>query len=185
MENMHLTTNPEGFSTQNSPTVKDSVTKAQRMDGGYDNSSPLKPVNTNYTVEAGDKISVALARKPCAQIFQRVMITYDGRVAMCCMDWGAQHCIGYINDEAFGIDKTLKDLKSKIDKNKKGFELLKNAKYPKKFNSPKKNIETIKEIWNGSEINKIRNLHKSRKLDDIDICKGCDFTDTYMWKEIE
>ena len=52
MENLHLTTNPEGFSTQNSPTVKDSVTKAQRINGGYDNSSPLKPVNTNYTYEA-------------------------------------------------------------------------------------------------------------------------------------
>ena len=84
----------------------------------------------------------------------------------------------------FDIDKTLKDLKLKIDKNKKGFELLKNAKYPKNFNSPEK-IETIKEIWNGVEINKIRNLHKAGKLDEIDICKGCDFTDTYKWEQIE
>ena len=143
------------------------------------------PLKSNYTVEAGNKISVALGRKPCAQIFQRIMITYDGRVAMCCMDWGAQHCIGYVNNAAFDINKTLKDLKLKIDGNKKGFELLKNAKYPKDFNSPKKKIETIKEIWNGAEINKIRNLHKASKLDEIDICKGCDFTDTYVWKEIE
>ena len=142
------------------------------------------PLESNYTVEAGNKISVALGRKPCAQIFQRIMITYDGRVAMCCMDWGAQHCIGYVNNAAFDINKTLKDLKLKIDGNKKGFELLKNAKYPKDFNSPKKKIETIKEIWNGAEINKIRNLHKASKLDEIDICKGCDFTDTYVWKEI-
>lgn len=143
------------------------------------------PLESNYTVEAGNKISVALGRKPCAQIFQRIMITYDGRVAMCCMDWGAQHCIGYVNNAAFDINKTLKDLKLKIDGNKKGFELLKNAKYPKDFNSPEKKIESIKEIWNGAEINKIRNLHKVSKLDEIDICKGCDFTDTYIWKEIE
>ena len=59
------------------------------------------PLDTNYNVEAGNKISVAQGRKPCAQIFQRIMITYDGRVAMCCMDWGAQHCIGYVNKTAF------------------------------------------------------------------------------------
>ena len=141
--------------------------------------------DTKYSVEAGDKISVAVERKPCDQIFQRVMITYDGRVAMCCMDWGAQHCVGYLDKKAFDIKKTLKNLKDKIDKNKKGFELLKNAKYPKEYNNPLEKIDTIKSIWNGKEMNKIRNLHKKKELDKIAICKGCDFTDTYIWKEIE
>lgn len=112
------------------------------------------------------------------------MITYDGRVAMCCMDWGAQHCIGYIDDKAFNIEKTLNDLKAKIDSNKKGFELLKNAKYPKKFNEPEKKISSLKEIWNGKEINNIRNLHKTNSLNDVEICKQCDFKFTYEWEQI-
>ena len=143
------------------------------------------PLDTTYTVEAGNKISIAVGRKPCEQIFQRLMITYDGRVAMCCMDWGAQHCIGYIDKKAFDIDKTLKDLKNKIDKNKKGFELLQNANYPKEYNKPDLKVQTIDKIWAGKEINKIRNMHKERQLDEIGICKKCDFTDTYEWKEIE
>ncbi len=143
------------------------------------------PLDTKYSVEAGEKISVAIGRRSCDQIFQRVMITYDGRVAMCCMDWGAQHCIGYINKKAFDIKKTLEDLKSKIDGNKKGFELLKNAQYPKEFNNPPLKTDSIKNIWNGKEINKVRNIHKKNQLDKISICKACDFKDTYVWKEIE
>ena len=39
------------------------------------------------------------------------MITFDGRVAMCCHDWGAQHCLGFIDKRAFEIDKTVKNLR--------------------------------------------------------------------------
>jgi len=63
--------------------------------------------------------------------------------------------------------------------------LLKNAKYPKNYNEPKKRVETLNKIWNGEEINKIRNLHKKKDLNSINICKKCDFTDTYSWTEIE
>ena len=50
-----------------------------------------------------------------------------------CVVWigGAQHCVGYLDQTGFDIKKTLDDLKKKIDNNKKGFELLKNTKYPK------------------------------------------------------
>ena len=43
-------------------------------------------------IDGNGKIKISKGRKPCNQIFQRLMVTYDGRVAMCCMDWGAQHC---------------------------------------------------------------------------------------------
>ena len=142
------------------------------------------PLDTPYMITGNGKLSIAKSRRPCEQIFQRLMITYDGRVAMCCMDWGAQHCIGYIDDKAFNIEKTLNDLKAKIDSNKKGFELLKNAKYPKKFNEPEKKISSLKEIWNGKEINNIRNLHKTNSLNDVEICKQCDFKFTYEWEQI-
>lgn len=143
------------------------------------------PETTPYMIDGNGKIKISKSRKPCNQIFQRLMITYDGRVAMCCMDWGAQHCIGYVDKSGYNIKKTLDDLKDKIDKNKKGFELLKNAKYPSNHNSPEKKVENLNQIWFGKEINKIRNLHKKTNLDSINICKKCDFTDTYKWTEIE
>lgn len=143
------------------------------------------PDSTPYMIDGNGKIKISKERKPCNQIFQRLMITYDGRVAMCCMDWGAQHCIGYVDKSGYNIKKTLDDLKDKIDKNKKGFELLKNAKYPLNHNSPEKKVENLNQIWFGKEINKIRNLHKKTNLDSINICKKCDFTDTYKWTEIE
>ena len=143
------------------------------------------PDDTPYMIDGNGKIKISKERKPCNQIFQRLMVTYDGRVAMCCMDWGAQHCVGYMDESGYDIQKTLDDLKKKIDSNKKGFELLKNAKYPKNYNEPKKRVETLNNIWNGEEINKIRNLHKKKDLNSIDICKKCDFTDTYSWIEIE
>ena len=76
------------------------------------------------------------------------------------MDWG-KHCVGYTSKEGFDIDKTLRELKKKIDNNQKGFELLINAKYPENLNSPKNEVQTLKEIWRGSEMNKIRNLIKN------------------------
>ena len=38
-------------------------------------------------------------------------------------------------------------LKNKLIKIKKGFELLKDAVMPTKFNEPDQKVETLKEIW--------------------------------------
>ena len=78
----------------------------------------------------------------------------------------------------------MNDLQKKIKSNKKGFELLKDAKRPKKFREPEKKLSTLKEIWNGDELKRIRMIHKEKKLNNIAICKNCDFTDTYEWKKI-
>jgi hypothetical protein len=32
---------------------------------------------------------------------------------------------------------------------------------------------------------RVRNLHAEKKLNEIEICKNCDFKDTYEWKEID
>ncbi len=140
--------------------------------------------DTNFYVGADDKIYVSTGRKPCDQLFQRLMITFDGRVAMCCHDWGAQHCLGFINKRSFNIEKTIDELEKNIINKKKGFELLVNAKRPNKFNEPEKKISSLGEIWTGDELNKIRKIHQSKQLDKIDICKKCDFKDTYEWKKI-
>ncbi len=112
------------------------------------------------------------------------MITYDGRVGMCCHDWGAQHCLGYIDKLAFNIEKTIGDLEKKIINNKKGFELLKNAKKQNIYNDPEKKVQTIEEIWKGEQLNKVRNLHKQKLLNNVEICKKCDYKNTYEWQKI-
>ena len=44
--------------------------------------------NAPYMRDPVGKIFVSKNRKPCEQLFQRLLITYEGRVAMCCYDWG-------------------------------------------------------------------------------------------------
>ncbi len=141
--------------------------------------------DTPFMVTADGDIFISKGRKPCEQLFQRLMITFDGKVGMCCHDWGASHCIGYVDEAAFSEDKELNKIKLSIEKNKKGFELLQKAKMPKKLNSPKNKIQKLKDIWTGDELNKIRNLHNEKKLDEVEICKKCTFKDTYEWHEIK
>ena len=142
------------------------------------------PNDTSYMVDASNKIYLSNKRKPCAQLFQRLMVTYDGKVGMCCHDWGAQHCIGYVDERAFNENKVINDLENSIKKNKKGFELLENAKKPNKFNEPSKKVENIIDIWNGEELNKIRTYHTNKELNKVPVCKGCEFKDTYDWFKI-
>jgi molybdenum cofactor biosynthesis enzyme MoaA len=140
--------------------------------------------DTPFMVTADDSIFVSKFRKPCEQLFQRLMITYDGKVGMCCHDWGAQHCLGYVNEKAFTEDKEIEKIKVAIEKNKKGFELLQLAKKPTIFNSPEKKISEIKSIWKGKELNRVRNLHREKKLNEVNVCKKCTFKDTYEWEKI-
>ena len=104
---------------------------------------------------------------------------------MCCHDWGARHGIGYLSKEAFKEDDAKNEVVEKIQKNQKGFELLRNAVKPKNFNEPKKEIQNLEEIWHGEELKKIRNLHENDKIDSVPVCKDCTFKDTYDWKLID
>ena len=71
-----------------------------------------------------------------------------------------------------------------VKENKKGFELLKNIKMPEEYNRPTKKVSNIKEIWNSKELNKVRKTHLLNNLDEINICKGCNSKDTFIWKKI-
>ena len=151
----------------------------------YLNKNKL-PENSPYIVDVDNNIFVSEARVSCDQLFQRMMVTYDGQVGMCCHDWGAQHCIGYLSKEAFKFDQTIKNLEGKIHNNNKGFELLKNAKKPKKYNIPEQKVSKFIEIWQGSELNKVRSNHfDTKNINKIDICNGCSFKDTYEWTQIK
>ena len=46
-------------------------------------------------------------KKTRDQIYQRLMVTYNGHVGMYA-DWGAKHCIGYLDKD--GITTADKDL---------------------------------------------------------------------------
>ena len=142
------------------------------------------PTNTPYIVGLEGDTYISEGRKPCEQLFQRLMVTYDGSVGMCCHDWGAQHSIGYVSSEAFEVDKITNDLEKKIKNNEKGFSLLKNAKKPKKYNIPKKKISKLKDLWIGEELFSVRKKHFEKKINDLDVCKNCSFKDTYAWKKI-
>ena len=162
----------------------DDLTKDQRTQIENYLSKNNLPKNTPYLVNFTDDIFVSRKRKPCEQIFQRLMVTYDGRVGMCCHDWGAQHGIGFVDKKAFNNKKTVLDIDNKIKNKKKGFELLFNAKKPMNFNEPEHKVESLKEIWTGNELNKVRRSHYNQKVDEVPVCKGCTFKDTYEWEKI-
>jgi hypothetical protein len=112
------------------------------------------------------------------------MLTFDGRVGMCCHDWGAQHGVGFVDSMAFDQSKLTNEVQKKINNNSKGFELLKNAKKPKNYNEPSHKVESLNDIWNGKEISKVRIDHLNGNVNKVDVCKDCTFKDTYDWIKI-
>ena len=89
--------------------------------------------------------------------------------------------MGYTSSKAFDNLKDYSSVIKKAKDNKKGFELLSAIKMPREFNSPVKKTSTLNEIWNGKEINKVREKHLKNKGQEINICKNCSFKDVYEW----
>ncbi len=140
------------------------------------------PNDVPYLRDSEGNISVSNHRIPCDQPYQRMLVTYDGRVAMCCYDWGAMHPIGYVSDDCFEDEDADKKLViQRINDKRKGFELLSEVAIPPKFNQPIKKIQTLSEIWRGREVEKVRKTHGCGQVDQVDICKKCPFKDTYNW----
>lgn len=132
--------------------------------------------------DSSGEIWISTSRLGCEQPYQRLMITYDGRVGMCCYDWGSKHPVGFVDDESFAEpDAPYQDIILRVKNDDKGFELLKDVKMPKTFNYPKAKVSTIRELWVGEEINKVRELHQNKQVDAVPICTGCTFKDTYNW----
>ena len=63
-------------------------------------------------------------------------------------------------------------------------KLIKIAKKPKKFNEPEHKVQSLKEIWLGKELNKVRGFHLNNNVNGLDVCKECTFKDTYSWRKI-
>ena len=130
------------------------------------------PVGTPYLRDAFGKIKIASGRKPCEQPFQRLMVSYDGRVFMCCIDWGNEHPVGYVADDYFSKgDADYKSVLDRVNMNKKGYELME-LTMPMRYTKPKQLVRTLDEIWNSQEINSVRELHVRGKLESIPVCNN-------------
>ena len=55
---------------------------------------------------------------------------------------------------------------------------------PRIYNQPEEKVETLKEIWTGNEIDKVRDAHIKNTACDIGICHQCPFKETYHWESI-
>ena len=139
------------------------------------------PEGTPYMKDLNGDLFVSKRRKPCEQPFQRLLITYEGRVAMCCYDWGATHPVGYVDSEAFNNKEAYENIMRHAKNRDKGFELLSNMKMPKIMNTPAEKIQTVADIWYGMEIGKVREKHIAHNINEVEICRNCTFKDTYEW----
>ena len=141
------------------------------------------PEDAPFMKLSSGEILLSRKRLPCQQPFQRMMVTYDGRVSMCCYDWGSMYSIGYVSDKCLGdlhYDKI--QIKESINKEKSAFKDMKRAIMPPQFNIPKMEVKSLYEIWNDKEVAKVRLKHALGKADEINICNQCTFKDTYNWK---
>jgi MoaA/NifB/PqqE/SkfB family radical SAM enzyme len=130
-------------------------------------------------------VSVAVGRLPCEQPYQRLLITYDGRVGMCCYDWGAQHPVGYA--DALAIANGESDYERVIDKVRsgaKGFAGMEAVVPPTRFNDPPPVVHSLAEIWTGPEIDRVRSAHAAGAVEGVDICRECPFKETYRWERV-
>jgi len=143
------------------------------------------PLDTPFFRDLNGKLFYATGRLPCEQPYQRLLVTYDGRVGMCCYDWGAQHPVGYADYLAIEIgDIEYSKVVDRAQARAKGFIPLQTVAMPKIYNKPADIVQSLSEIWTGSEIDQVRTAHIEGKVDDISICKGCPFKETYSWEPL-
>ena len=144
------------------------------------------PSDGAYLRESDGSVFVATGRLPCEQPFQRLLATYDGRVAMCCYDWGAQHPVGYVGHQAISNGESeYKKVLNKAGAGAKGFELMPKLALPKLHNTPEKLVKTLGEIWYGPDIDHARRCHVNGRGGDLAVCRDCQFKETYRWEKVE
>ena len=133
---------------------------------------------------SNNEIYYSTARIPCEQPFQRLLITYEGRIGMCCYDWGAKYAVGFANKELIKkSEKDYEDVKKRIENNNKEFNMMK-PNMPIEMNPCKIEESNLRDTWNGNHIVNVREKMISSRHADISICSNCPFKETYEWKKI-
>ena len=97
--------------------INDLNDKNQKILSKYLKENKLSE-NTPYMLDGNNNLYVSKKRKACNQIFQRMMVTYDGRVGMCCMDWGAKYNLGYLSEKGYNHRNEEKKIYEKVKKKK-------------------------------------------------------------------
>jgi MoaA/NifB/PqqE/SkfB family radical SAM enzyme len=144
------------------------------------------PDSTAYWRDMEGTLYLAAGRLPCEQPYQRMMVTHDGRVSMCCYDWGMEYPIGYVDEEAFAEgDRQYEIVLEKARSGARGFELLANVKMPRRYLEPPKQVQTLSEIWHGDIVNELRRMHLAGLLEEVPVCTRCPFKETYRWVKVE
>ena len=138
----------------------------------------------NYWRDSENNLYVSQSRLPCEQPLQRLMVTYDGVVSMCCYDWGSYYPVGYLDEKGFinGNKEYLK-VKKLSDQKKRGYQMM-NLKIPELLNEPEKKVSTVGEVWFGTEIQTVRDHHAKKEINKVSICKSCPFKETYNWQKV-
>jgi len=171
--------------TERGGNIKDLDDETQKKLKDYLVKNHL-PDQVEYYRNMEGQIFISKGRLPCEQLYQRMLVTYDGRVGMCCYDWGAQHAIGYASTDAYTTaPKDYEDVLKKTNESKSGFELLKNIKMPPNYSRPENKEKTLKEIWDDKIVNQVRDIHLKGKVDSLPVCKSCAFKETYLWEEVQ
>lgn len=142
--------------------------------------------SASYWRDLHGVLYVSSGRLPCEQPYQRIIVTYDGRVGMCCYDWGSEHPTGYVDAQAFGEgDRQYEVVLEKARAGAKGFELLSQVKLPKRYVDPPQKVQTLAEIWHGDVVNEVRQKHVEGRLEEVALCRRCPFKETYHWVKVE
>tara|TARA_B100000989_G_C19531090_1_gene469921 strand:- start:4611 stop:5972 length:1362 start_codon:yes stop_codon:yes gene_type:complete len=159
------------------------LTKEEKEQYEIKRRSLKLPENAPFMKLNSGEILISSARLPCEQPFQRLMVTYDGRVSMCCYDWGSMYSVGYVSDKCFkNLNYDKEKIVDSINKNKPAFKEMTRAKMPPQYNLPEFKVKLLKDIWKDKHISLVRSMHAKCKGDKINICNKCTFKDTYDWK---
>lgn len=144
------------------------------------------PAQTPFWRDIHGDLFISESRLPCEQPFQRMMVTYDGRVSMCCYDWGSQHPIGYADEEAYADgEREYESVLEKARQRKPGFEMMKEAVMPMRYNTPAERVQTLAQLWHGDAINDVREKQVKGCAGDLDVCSHCTFKETYNWIKVD
>ncbi len=143
------------------------------------------PPDTPVMRDKDGLLYVSMGRLPCEQPFQRLLVTYDGRAAMCCYDWGAMHPVGYVDQAALDIgEREYRKVKSRADVKARGYERM-HLKLPRLYNIPEPKIQTLQEIWVGKDIDHVRKQHILGRTQAVPVCNACPFKETYQWQLVK
>lgn len=143
------------------------------------------PAETPFWQDIHGRVFVSTGRLPCEQPFQRLLVTYDGRVSMCCYDWGSQYPIGYVSEAALANgEREARKVHDKAKAGAKGFELMPEVEMPAVYNEPPAVVSSLRELWHGSQIDAVRRCHVEGRGGEVNVCERCTFKETYRWHEL-